>query len=180
MSVSGFFVHNDFISEEEGDYLLKLIDDSSWTVNRQGTRKVQIYGPWHDSNYKIVPNKVSDHPPFIKQLAQKVCNFVDDKNKSKLLDQNKCEVYINEYTSSDSLQYHYDSLSTYDDVIYGISLCSDAFLGLKNTDDLHKVLIPKNSLYIMSGDSRKKYKHGIDEGWITGRRVSITFRTVKS
>lgn len=179
MNVPGLFLTENFLSATEEKQLLKCIDDGEWKDNRQGTRKVQIYGPWHDANYRIIPGKVSDHPQFLKDLAKKLHDSIDDKNKSKLLDQNTCEVYINEYVDKDSLQYHFDHPGTYDENIYGISLCNDAFMGFKNSDGLNKVLIPTRSLYVMSGDSRYKYKHGINKGWITNRRVSITFRTIK-
>jgi alkylated DNA repair dioxygenase AlkB len=179
MTVPGLLLFENFITETEETQLLKYIDESEWKDNRQGTRKVQIYGPWHNSSYRIIPGKVSDHPQFLKDLANKLYDFVNDINKSKLVNQNVCEVYINEYLDKDSLQYHFDHPGTYDENIYGISLCNDAFMGFKNSSNLNKVLVPKRSLYVMSGESRYKYMHGIDKGWITGRRVSITFRTVK-
>ncbi len=176
--VPGLLLIKDFLIPEEEQLLLKNIDSSPWKPNRRGDRNVQIYGPYHDQQYNIIPGKYSAHPEWLQALAKKVHATTDDSQRDKLLDPKMCEVYINEYDSANDLQYHYDSNTTFDEHIYGISLNTDAHIGFKKKKKNNKVLVLARSMYVMSGSSRTQYKHGIDQGWITGRRVSITFRTV--
>ena len=175
--VPGLFLEKDFLTSEEEQSLLKNIDVSPWKPNRRGDRRVQIYGPYHDEHYNIIPGKYSAHPEWLQTLAKKVHATTDDPQRDKLLDPKQCEVYINEYNPVNDLQYHYDSNTTFDEHIYGISLNTDAHMGFKKKKK-NKILVPARSMYVMSGNSRTQYKHGIDKGWITGRRVSVTFRTV--
>ena len=177
---SGLILMSDFFTEEEEKALLKDIDNCEWKDNRQKTRKVQIYGPYHNSSYKIIPGKFSEHPEWARNLAKKVCDSVKNENRFKLLDPKRCEIFVNQYEKLDELHYHFDHPKTYDENIYGISLNADSYVGFTKNGDKHKVFIPKRSMYIMSGDSRYKCRHGIDKGWIDGRRLSITFRTVKN
>jgi alkylated DNA repair dioxygenase AlkB len=178
-NVQDVFIQKNFLTIEEEKSLLESIDSCPWVDNRRGDRQVQIYGPYHDHKYNIIPGKYSIHPTWLQELAKKVHNSVNYANKDKLLDYKRCEVYINEYNSSNDLQYHFDSNTTFDECIYGISLNSDSHIGFKKKNKTTKVLVPARSIYVMSGIARTEYKHGIDLGWITGRRVSITFRTVK-
>jgi alkylated DNA repair dioxygenase AlkB len=177
--VPGLFLVSEFLSEKEEKKLIKKINKGDWQDNRAGDRKVQVYGPYHDRAYKIIPGKYSEHPKWLKKLAKKLWKSVDDSNRDKLLDEKTCEVFINEYKDFNGLHYHFDHLVTYDENIYGVSLNCDAFMGFKNGSKVHKVSVPARSLYIMSGKSRDTYKHGIKRGWIDGKRISITFRTIR-
>ena len=100
------------------------------------------------------------------------------------MDPETCEVYVNEYKDHAGLQYHYDHRSTYDECIYGISLGCDGYMGFQhgstNKGKPYKVSVPRGSLYMMTGQARNKFKHGINRGWIDGRRVSVTFRTIRT
>jgi len=88
------------------------------------------------------------------------------------------ELFVNEYHPGDQLQFHHDHRSTYKEVIFGISLLCDCFMTFKLNKKELRVEIPARSLYLMTGDSRIKWKHGLYAGTLTGeRRVSLTFRT---
>ena len=79
--------------------------------------------------------------------------------------------------TSQKLDQHFDHRSTYKEIIFGLSLeCTSTLTFTKNNK---KVKLPERSLYLMTGDSRNVYKHGIESGSLEGdRRVSLTFRTV--
>lgn len=187
-NVPGLFVVKDFLTQDEEEKLLEEINKCEWKPNRSGERRVQIYGPYHDQRYRIIPGKYSSHPDWVKKLAKKINNemtqsklsvSLSDGCEGKLLNEKTCEVYTNEYDKMDSLHYHFDHPVTYNNNIYGISLSSNASMGFKKGNKVVKVPVNRRSLYIMSGDSRTKYKHGIEKGWIEGKRVSVTFRTVR-
>jgi alkylated DNA repair dioxygenase AlkB len=177
--VPGLYLIKDLITVEEEQWLLTETEQGEWKDNRTGSRQVQIYGPYHDNKYKIIPGQYSEHPEWISWLAQRVHDRITDVNRTKLLGNETCEVYINKYVDDNGLQYHFDNRKTYDDCIYGISMGNDAFMGFKKGSTKFKIGVPARSMYIMSGESRNVYKHGIDYGWITGKRISITFRTIR-
>ena len=160
-NVKGLYIINDFLDQEEETEIIKEMNKCKWIDNRQGDRKVQVYGPYHDRHYKIIPNKYSKHPEWVKKLAKKVHDSINDSNKHKLLDEKNCEVFVNQYKNFQGLQYHFDHLGTYDENIYGVSLNTNGFMGFKKNKELYKVPISARSMYIMGGDSRKEYKHGI-------------------
>ena len=86
---------------------------------------------------------------------------------------------INEFSTDRGLRYHFDHRYTYDELICGISLNSDSVLSFQKGKDIIEVPIPRRSFYLMFVPSRKLWKHGIQPKHIIGRRVSVTFRTVK-
>lgn len=177
--VPGLKVTDNFLTEEEEAYFVEKIDECVWKDNRTKDRLVQVYGPYHDRHYKIIPGKFSAHPEWVTELAEKVKASTDDPQRHKLTDPKRCEVFVNEYKEDSSLQYHTDHVVTYDEHIYGVSLNCNSFMGFKKGYDLRKVPVKRRSLYDMAGDSRRIFKHGIDKGWIDGRRISVTFRTVR-
>lgn len=71
----GLILKEDFLTEKEEAYLIRKIDECKWLDNRDKTRKVQIYGPYHDSKYKIIPGKFSEHPKWVKKLAKSMKSF---------------------------------------------------------------------------------------------------------
>ena len=179
--VPGLVLIENFISEEDEAELLEAINAGHWVSNRTKDRRVQIFGHYHDIKYKIIPGKYSEHPEWAQKLTKKIQKLNIDSSKYKLIDPKRCECYINEYTDGAGLQYHTDYRSTYDECIYGISLNCDGYLGFKpvSGDITKKIKIPHRSLYIMAGESRYNYKHGINPGWTYDTRVSVTFRTIR-
>eukprot|EP01125_Pyxidicula_operculata_P022481 TRINITY_DN9216_c0_g1_i2.p1 TRINITY_DN9216_c0_g1~~TRINITY_DN9216_c0_g1_i2.p1 ORF type:complete len:102 (-),score=11.32 TRINITY_DN9216_c0_g1_i2:111-416(-) len=88
------------------------------------------------------------------------------------------EVFINEYFPSSELQFHKDHCSTYKEVILGVSLLSDCNFTFQLNSKESTVVVPARSLYLMTGDSRFKWKHGMHKYAVSDRRISLTFRMV--
>ena len=178
MKVPGLFLIPDFLSTDEEEWLIEEIDAGKWQATRNGDRRVQVYGPYHDRNYKIIPGKYSNHPEYIGDLVELMFQRLDDIPLSdKLRDQQLTEVYINEYKEGQTLRQHFDQRSTYDECIIGVSCGSDAVMCFSSGKDRREILVPRRSLYAMTGQARFKYQHGIQQP-IPDRRVSLTFRTV--
>jgi len=95
--IPDLYLSTNFITFNEESILIKQIDQEKWKPNRKGDRKVQIYGPYHDSKYTIIPGKFSEHSIWLQELAKKIWFFTTDPHGEKLMDPKKCEVYINEY-----------------------------------------------------------------------------------
>ena len=70
---------------------------------------------------------------------------------------------------------HYDSKKRWEEFIVGINLKSNAelYFTKKGTKTVN-IVIPPRSIYILSGDSRYNWRHGIKK--VNELRYSITFR----
>ncbi|KAL6047845.1 hypothetical protein QOT17_021412 [Balamuthia mandrillaris] len=186
--VPGLFLVKQFLSEEEEQTLAELIDAGSWKMNRSNTRRVQMYGPWHDSKYQVKKGCiVTPLPSFAAPLAQKIKQVTEDHfpqfdlTDYHMGEDKYTELFINEYKPEDSLQFHFDHRSTYKEVIFGVSLLSDAYLFFSRGKTQAKVAIPRRSLYLMTGPSRTAWKHGMLPGTLSNdgaKRYSLTFRHV--
>jgi len=81
---------------------------------------------------------------------------------------------------SDALGFHKDNPIAYTEVICGVSLLSDVWIHYQYLKEEIKVLIPKRSLYLLTGLARYKWKHGIPPDSLVGgdKRISLTYRKV--
>jgi alkylated DNA repair dioxygenase AlkB len=178
MSVRGLIIIENFLNEAEEEWLVEEIESQNWIKNRNGTRDIQIYGPYHNSRYKIIPGKYSKHPDFIKDLIVLLKDRLDIELSPKLGDEQLTEVYINKYERGQKLRQHFDHRSTFEEQIFGISCLSDVVMNFTEGYINKQVTIPNRSLYIMTDDSRFFYKHGIRNP-VTETRISVTLRTVR-
>ena len=189
-AVPGLFLISNFLSEAQEAQLAREIDVQAWIDNRSRTRRVQMYGPVHDRNYKIHRNgTVTRMPDFCTwlialvkaaSLKQKDCAAFR-LDRSQLGVPAMTEVFVNEYDAGASLDFHTDHRSTYEEVICGVSLLSDCYFSFKRGAKIERVWVPRRSLYLMTGSSRYDYQHGLQRGDIKGkRRVSVTFRIVNA
>lgn len=111
------------------------------------------------------------------------------------------QVIINAYLPGEGITPHVDLLDRYDDGIVGVSLGSGSVMQFRNVST-HKettseeeeqgfgVYLPPGSAYVMSGEARYDWTHGIEgrvEDWVLDEddvgsvlprtfRVSVTFR----
>jgi len=101
-----------------------------------------------------------------------------DWDEYKIFDDKLCELQINEYRSADALGFHKDNTIAYSEVICGVSLLTDCWIHYQYFKEEVKVLIPKNSLYLLTGKARYQWKHGIPPNSLVGgdHRVSLTYR----
>lgn len=180
--VPGLFLLENFVSYGEEAELVNMINDIPWVENRARTRRVQIYGPYHDSRYKLIKGKYSSHPAYSKLVvgwmrelstdAPETQDFLTDEVLSRLEDDQRCEMYTNEYNPGATLQSHFDHRSTYDECIFGVSLMSDCTMAFGD----YRVVIPRRSIYFITGPARFDLKHGILDP-IEEYRISLTYRT---
>lgn len=172
---------------KEDNNIIKILDKYKWTPlsNSPNSRKVQHYG--YKYNYKTydIYEKCDDFPEIIKKLSnrlKKIClqlKIIDDDYEF-----NQC--IINNYNDNQGISPHID-LKKYGNVIGCYTINSGTTINFSNDDELFDLYVKSNSLYIMSDDSRYKWKHGINvkkNDYIDNipisrdRRISITFRNV--
>ena len=180
------------ISEEEEFALLYYLEKCGWDGKigpSMSARRIQIYGPLHDSDYGHTSDEKTPFPECIKWIISLLLDrlkvLLKDSVCEKLLlpekwNDDKMEVFVNEYLPGQGLRPHFDSRGTYDELIVGLSLYSDSKLTFTNPEfpDID-IPIPRRSVYCMHGATRYKWKHSIKYQNLTDRRVSLTFRTVR-
>ncbi|EFC45429.1 predicted protein [Naegleria gruberi] len=186
-TVKGLYLIKDILTPEEASSLVENLEKQLWFLNRSKKRRIQIYGPKHDKKYNIIPDEITPLPQFLKDLcttilertATHVPKIDLSQYESYLGDDKFTEIFVNEYKPDDSLDQHFDHRKTYKEIIFGLSLECDSTFTFTKKDIKHQVKLPARSLYLMTGSSRKSFKHGIEPNLLEGdRRISLTFRTV--
>jgi len=186
--VPGLFLVYNFLSSAEEEKLLKSIENLPWDTNRAQTRRVQLYVPWKEEpKYVIIPKStIAPLPESAKQIANKIITVGNahfrqfDWDNYKINEDKLCELQINEYHPADALGFHKDNVIAYTEVICGVSLLTDCWIHYQYLKQEVKVLIPKRSLYLLTGKARYQWKHGIPPNSLVGgdHRISLTFRKV--
>lgn len=189
-TIDGFSYNPDSITEEEETALITAIDALEW--NEDLERRTQQYG-WQFAYAKgygrggTIDKYLGDLPEWAIQLAK------DLLRKEILTCLPDCLI-VNEYTPGQGISGHRDK-PCYMDEIATVSLGSQAMMrfwdenpqkrGVKHKGDF---LLEQRSTAVFRGDARFKWRHGIPARQSDvingkrvqrGRRISITFRTVK-
>jgi len=192
-SVPGLFLVPDFLTPQEELELISHIDQGKWEASPSGGRygaDVQILGPRLDAHWRVEKDSpTTPHPAYSQILMDKIVSFCDkyfstlNVRDMKLGEEKYTQVFINSYNKEAELEAHFDNRKTYHDVIFGVSLLSDTKLTFTRRTRKKReenISIPRRSIYVMSGDSRLKWKHSMKKGAIEGeRRVSLTYRMIQ-
>lgn len=193
VAMLGLSLFADFVSKEQEDSLLKLIDSQQWS--EELSRRVQHYG--YRYNYSTRKVEVCKEG-ILKELSQPLLRFnlhavdlFDGSLESEMVDDGflrPTQVIVNEYNAGEGISAHVDA-DCFGDMIAVISLGSGTVMRFTHVDtgEEESYYIPPRSLLIMEGEARTKWKHEIPKrqrDLIDGkfiprnRRVSITYRTV--
>lgn len=183
--IEGLTYIPNWISSDESDQLLSIIDQNLWELDLK--RRVQQYGYKYDyrssgSFIKSKDNYIGILPEWLQSIAERLYN---EKVFTGIPDQ----VIINEYLAGQGIANHTDCIPCFGNVITSLSLGSSVimnFINEKDKDD-QRIHLEPNSLLILSGKARYDYTHGIKarkSDIINGkkvlrtRRVSITLRQI--
>lgn len=187
----GLYFIPDFISPAEQAAVLADVLNGPWTDDRSKKRKVQMFGPWRTERYTIDPTKPgTPHPQYSAGLAARIAKEMkklpedggmkaeDFASFLKVGSDTECQLIINQYFPSDELDFHFDNPKAYGPVIAGLSLEGDGIISFRSRGRSVDVALPPRSLYLMTGDSRYKWRHGMVEGkaCTSDRRISLTWR----
>lgn len=182
-SINGLEIYFDFITKNEENKLLSLIDNQSWLNDL--TRRVQHYGYKYDYRSRKIDNSfyLGELPDWLKEIATRLQN----ENKLNFIPD---QAIINEYEPGQGIASHIDCEPCFDDTIISLSLGSTCIMNFtREVSGIEKVpiLFEPRTLVIMKGESRYNWYHGIparksdkfnDNLIKRSRRVSITFRKV--
>ena len=186
LEVPGLYLCENIVSEEEETIILEgraQIKPSPYTHNqtldnphttRTGQSNVS------DTTQNWFPDWLQE---FWRTSMEKtnLCEIIKDTGMF-----DNC--YIHEYASGIVLFPHVDNVGIFGEWICGLSLMSDVtmdffppdrkgevrYYSKKFFNDGQAVLLPRRSMYIMTGDARFKWAHGIRK--VENKRVSLTIR----
>jgi alkylated DNA repair dioxygenase AlkB len=179
IAVPGFTIQHDYITPHEERDLLARVENGPWQTDWR--RRIQQYGlGYSDSGGK--PTWIRDFPDLLATLAPRVARDADFERFPE-------NCVINEYIPPLGIGPHRD-YPAFGPTIACVSLGSDVVLDLTKADRSRRVSVhvPARSLWILTGEARTHWLHGIaarltdpiqGERRKRARRVSVTFRTAK-
>lgn len=174
----------DYITEQEEQKLIKLIDLQEWDCTLQ--RRVQHYGYKYD--YKA--RRVIKGESYLGPLPLFLDPLVDRIKRDSLMQKRADQVIINEYKKGQGISHHVDCEPCFKNTIISLSLGSSCIMTFKlGVDNINiPFFLERRSLILLKDDARYKYMHGIParktDTWTDGnkykrdRRISLTFREV--
>ena len=178
IAVPGFELREDYLTREEEQELLRLVESGPWETDWK--RRIQQFGLGYKGEHGRRATWVRDFPDWLRALADRVGADAGFERAPE-------NCVINEYIPPLGIAPHADYLA-FGPRIACVSLGSDVVMDLIEPDTSVRVPVhvPARSLWILSGEARGKWRHGIAPRFsdkIRGerrprqRRVSITFRT---
>lgn len=194
--IPGMSYYPSYITSLECEKLLQIIENNPWV--KEIRRRQQHYGYL----YYHTRHNLETLQPIEQEI--KTClplesfNFliermINDKIFPK--DDPPTQCLVNEYIGNHRIASHFDDFNAFGDVIAGLSLLEPCYMTMKSMEKPSietKFLMENMSLYVLKGESRYKWKHGITamrcfenprthQQFYRGkqwRRISLTFRKI--
>ncbi|CAJ1037914.1 putative 2OG-Fe(II) oxygenase superfamily [Leishmania utingensis] len=178
--ISGLVVFQDVLTEEEETALIYYLDNSHpfppWKESQSGRRK-QEYGPKRNfKKKKVRPAEIPAMPlalePVCATISSTTENFTGRAYRI-------AEVSALEYVEGKMSNFdpHIDDTWLWGDRIAGLNLNEPCVVTFVEPDGVCcDVYLPRRSFFLMSGNCRYKWMHGIRPEHVRGRRISLTFR----
>jgi alkylated DNA repair dioxygenase AlkB len=177
-AVDGFRLQLDYLTQEEEAHLIAQIDAQTWQTDYR--RRIQQYGFGYTSGSGEAPVWLRDFPAWLQPLAERVSRDAFTGPAENCV--------INEYIPPQGIGSHRD-YETFGPVVACVSLGSDIVMDFTQPEDKLRipVLVPARSFWVISGEARSNWLHGIarrfrdeiaGEKRFRARRISITFRTL--
>lgn len=175
--VPGLSYVTDYVTKDEERELLAAIDRHPWRT--EWDRRRQIYGLSYGSA-RGEARVLGPLPSWLHPLAERVA-------RDGYLDGPVANVVINEYLPGQGIGLHHD-YPGFGPTVVAVSLGSPVLLDLVEPESGRKEIldVDERSLWILGGEARTKWKHGIAHrrtdvlGGVKrprGRRVSVTMRS---
>ena len=182
-AIKGFRYIEDYIGENEHDWLLDQIDKHQWLEDLK--RRVQHYGFKYDYKARKVNRdmRIGQLPEWLQTLSQKLY-------KENHMPAEPDQVIVNEYEPGQGISSHIDCEPCFGNMIVSLSLGSGCVMDFTNKRDKAKkipVWLAPRSIIILRDEARYEWLHGIaprksdqwgGQTYERQRRVSLTFRKV--
>jgi alkylated DNA repair protein alkB family protein 8 len=179
-SIPGFWLQTDYITSEEEQALLAHVDAERWETDYR--RRIQQYGLGYAAEHGEAPVWLRDFPDWLIPLAQRVSADAKFERFAE-------NCVVNEYIPPLGIGSHRD-YGAFGPTVACVSLASDIVMDFTSPQNATRVpvYVPARSLWVITGEARSKWLHGIaprltdvihGERRTRSRRVSVTFRTGK-
>lgn len=180
--INGLSYIPEFINVKEHNELWESINKEIWLCDLK--RRVQHYGYKYDYRSRSV-----DQSMYIGPIPE-WSKFVVDRIVSQGLMAEPDQMIINEYTPGQGISDHVDCEPCFEDTIISVSLGSSCIMNFKkryDKEEKQELMLEPRSLFIIKGDARYEWTHGISarekDKWkdkLIPRttRISLTFRKV--
>ena len=173
----------DLLPSSEREALLARIDGAPWSADLR--RRVQHYGWRYDyRSRRVAPSdRIGPLPEWLGAIA---ADLARDGHFGRVPDQ----AIVNEYLPGQGIAAHVDCEPCFGGVVASLSLGGPALMDLAPVGGGERVSVDlaPGSLLVMSGEARHAWTHAIAARKSDtvdgvrrprGRRVSVTFRTVR-
>ncbi|KAM6907268.1 alpha-ketoglutarate-dependent dioxygenase alkB homolog 4 [Xenentodon cancila] len=182
----GVFLWENFVSEEEEEELIVLMDRDVWNQSQSGRRK-QDFGP--KVNFKKKKVRVGDFsglPPVSQKL---LVRMQQEPSLSGFQPVEQCNLDYHPQRGS-AIDPHLDDSWLWGERLVTINLLSDTTLTMSLEEGLPEaglseevrvaVHLPRRCLVVLRGEARHRWKHAIHREDIHERRVCSTFRELSA
>ncbi|KAG5490072.1 hypothetical protein JKF63_00191 [Porcisia hertigi] len=179
-TISGLTVFQNVLTEEQETALIRYLDNPhpfpQWKESQSGRRK-QDYGPRRNFKKKKVKSaEIPAMPLAFEPLFATISSMTSHHTGRayKIAEVSALEYVEGKMSNFDP---HIDDTWLWGDRIAGLNLNEACAMTFVNSHGVCcDVYFPRRSFFLMCGDSRYKWMHGIRPEYIRGRRVSLTFR----
>lgn len=180
--ISGLTYITDYITPAQEAELISIIDQQPWLTDLK--RRVQHYGWKYDYTAKRV-----DESMRLGNLPEWLLGCCEGLKEQVYFPKIPDQVIINEYQPGQGIEAHIDCVPCFEETIASISLGSPALMDFMHSKTNQKisVLLEPRGLFVINGDARYIWKHGIagrktdkinGQVFSRSRRISMTFRNV--
>lgn len=169
---------------EEADFIRRIDEnESGWLTDL--SRRVQHYGWRYDYSERTITSdmRIGPLPDWLQALAQRLY-------ETGHFDRPPEQVIVNEYEPGQGIAMHTDH-SGFGPAVAMVSLGDEWQMdfsrsGADGSEARTHLMLERGSALILSGEARKRWRHGIAKRKTEGphrernrkRRLSLTFRTV--
>ena len=177
----GLYYLPGFLTAEQQTEIIRRLDSAGW--NNDLRRRVQQYGWRYDYRARaITPDMyLGTLPDWLQALARQVYD------ETGLFDRVPEQVIVNEYRGAQGIAEHNDHLG-FGPAIATVSLLEDWEMNFapRYRQATRPALLETGSCLTMTGLSHSRWTHCIPvrreepDGQRRGRRISLTFRTVRN
>jgi len=180
---AGLRVLPDFVTESEAASLLDTIEETPFVPAQSGKRK-QHFGPkMNFRKQRMNASGFEGIPAYARALEVRLRKRTNDAALEEALGRYRTtDVFVLRYNEDDqsNLDFHSDDVFAYGEVILNLSLESNSVLSFleRETGACVRAAIPARSLAVLFGAARYDWEHAILADDVSGRRTSITLRTL--
>lgn len=180
-AIDGLSYLPDFIEEGVAENLLRQIDSQTWLNDLK--RRVQHYGYRYDYRARAAAadSYLGPLPDFLSPIAQ----LLKDRG---IFAVKPNQIIVNEYLPGQGIAPHIDCVPCFGATVASLSLGSACLMDFSKGGVKKSLLLQPCSLLVLSGAARYEWTHAIAPRqsdkvngmtWPRGRRISLTFRTMR-